>query len=108
MKEINRERVLVRKDLKELKLQDPSVTLEPTKKIFLYSNKTRKEFLDGDDPKKQKVASTILWNLSLKEQKVQQTQYKSLYEILAKTPKNSDFATMLRALDFVRASLQRV
>ena len=87
--------MLLQKDLKELKTKDLSVTLEPTKKVFLAASRAQNEYLDAHETKKQKIASTILWNLSLKEQKVQQVRYKAPYGILAKTPKNSDFATML-------------
>ncbi len=99
IREIASERIDLEKQLRDIKKLDPLVTLEPTKKLILDSNKAKSEFLNGDDTKKSNIAKSILWNISLSDQKVAQIKYKPIYEILAKAPKNGDFVKMLRDLD---------
>ncbi len=69
-------------------------TLEPTKEIFLRCSRAKKEFVDGDDTKKREVVETILWNLSIKDQKMAQWQFKNPYSLFLKLPQNPDFLTL--------------
>lgn len=71
-------------------------TLEPTKKLFLRASRAKKEFLDKDDYGKREIIEKMVWNLSFKNQIMAQQQFKSPYDLLAKTPKNADFETMRR------------
>ncbi|MDA8611337.1 recombinase family protein [Candidatus Pacebacteria bacterium] len=70
-------------------------TLELTKKVFLDSNRALSEFKSSKPEKKRVIAQNLLWNFSVCDKKVLSYKYKSPYNVLAKTPKNSDFATLL-------------
>lgn len=82
-------------------------TLELTKNVFLDSNKALFEFINSNPEKKQKIAQNILWNFSISDKKVLSYKYKSPYNILANTPKNSDLATMLAVWDDVGTILNK-
>lgn len=99
--EIQNEKVLVAKQIKETEEKQAKgiSTLEPTKNLFLRASRARKEFIAGDDFKKREIVETVLWNLSMKEQKMAQYQFKSPYSILAKLPQNPDFLTVRRRRD---------
>jgi site-specific DNA recombinase len=89
--DIFNDKVATKKQIKDLELKQPKITLEPTKKIFKQASTSQKEFLDGDDTKKRKVVESLLWNLSLKDKKVASIKYKTPFDILAKAPKDADF-----------------
>lgn len=81
-------------DLEE-KLNNLSLTLEPTKQFFLDCISKQKKFLDAIPEEKQKTLSEVLWNLSMKDGEVLNYKLKSPYDILAKTPKNASFDYLL-------------
>jgi len=80
----------------ELKSKNIISTLEPTKEIFLRASRARKEFIAGDDTKKRDIVETILWNLSMKEQKMANYKFKSPYFTISKLPKNPSFLELRR------------
>lgn len=94
MQEIKNERITLSKELRDFKKQDPLATLEPTKEIFLQANRAKNEYLTASDEKKHKVASAILWNLSVENQIMAQTKYKPIYQLLANAPKNGDLVSV--------------
>ena len=89
------ERVFLTKQIKEAERNQPSLLLEPTKKVFLEANRAKKEFLEGDDNKKRKVLENLCWNLSLKEKNIHTVSLKSPYDVMRKAPKNGDNSTLL-------------
>lgn len=93
--ELHNERISLSAQIQELKMKQPSSTLEPTKKLFLQANKAQKDFLAGDDTKKKEVVEKLLWNVSIENKNIVTVKYKSVFEVLAKTPKNASFSEML-------------
>lgn len=70
------------------KTNNPTVTLEQIKSIFLDGIKRRNEFFDAGKEKKKEILESVLWNISLKGKEIVTTQYKSEYMLLANSPKN--------------------
>ena len=74
----------------------PESTLEPIKKVFLEASRATKEFLEGDDFEKGLKLQNLLWNLSFKNGNIVSYQFKKEFEMIAKSPKTGDLATLLR------------
>lgn len=95
----NKEMLLEKSSLKiQLKSnvhEDPLIIIERTKEIFLTPNKAVKEYLHANDERKHRIANNLLSNLTLKDRKMAQVKYKSPYDVLARTPINASFSTML-------------
>ena len=96
---LHNEKVSLTQQLKEAESAQPSLLLEPTKKVFLQASRARKEFLEGDDFKKRNILENLCWNLSLKEKNIHNVSLKSPFDIMAKTPKNASISTMLGDLE---------
>ncbi len=97
--EIQHERLDLTRQIREAESKGDVSTLEPTKQVFLQASKAKKEFLDGDDTKKRTIVENLLWNLSIENKSVAQTQYKSPFHLLANIPKNASLSTMLGDMD---------
>jgi len=74
-------------------------TLELTKEVFLSCNRTVSEFKTADPDKKRNIVNSLLWNFSVKDKKVLETNFKSPFNILEKAPKNGDLHTLLADRD---------
>lgn len=98
MRNLANERVTLEKQIGTTRKQSPSPedALEPIKKVFLEASRARKEFLRGDEQKKHKILERSLWNLSIKDRKIASVQYKKQFEVIAKSPKKGEIATLLR------------
>ncbi len=94
--EIKHSRIALTKSLNNLKqnTQDPLVTLERTKKLFIASSRAKSRYLKAIPERKREMAYEVLSNSLLKDKKMAQPQLKSPYDMLARTPKNADFSTM--------------
>ena len=92
MRQIANERIELEQQIKltSQKTGDVAATLEPIKNIFLEASRAKKEFLDASENKKRKVLEKVLWNLSIKDQNIHTYQFKSAYQLIAKTPKTGD------------------
>ena len=99
VQEIKAERIGLQKEIRDFKKQNPLATLEPTKEKFLKGSRAKTEYLAGNDTKKHDVASSILWNVSLQNQKVAQIKYKPMFDIMAKAPKTGEISALLPDLD---------
>ncbi len=75
------------------------ITLEQIKNVFYKGNSARKEYLAADDEQKRILVSELLWNLSIGSRKVQDLQFKSVYSMIAKSPKPGNLGEMLPGLD---------
>lgn len=93
--DLQNEQILIRKQIKDLEKQQPAFTLEPVKNIFLQANKSQKEFLDGDEVKKHEIVKNLLWNLTIKDKNIVKIQYKDVFEVISKMPKNGSILQML-------------
>ncbi|MDR3643255.1 MAG: recombinase family protein [Candidatus Doudnabacteria bacterium] len=69
-------------------LDEALATLEQTKKTFLQASVASFEYLESTDDEKFELLKKLLWNLKLKNQIVQQYQFKSPFSLLAESPKN--------------------
>jgi len=77
------------------KKQNPLITLEPIKNVFLESNQAVLKFKNSKPEQRNLILNEILWNLSVKDKKVAQYKYRTYYDILANAPKSGDLATLL-------------
>jgi site-specific DNA recombinase len=93
--EIRHERIALKKQIRDIEAGQPAFTLEPTKEVFLQGSRAKKEFLEAGKTKKRTIVEKLLWNLSIENKTVAQTQYKSEYFVLANTPKNASISTLL-------------
>ena len=75
--------------------------LEPTKEVFLPSNRMKKDYLKAEEDQKRKIAEKVLWNLSIKNQKVEHCQLKMPYQVIANLPKNATFSQLRALVDAV-------
>jgi site-specific DNA recombinase len=94
--ELQNDKVSLKKQIKELQNKLPAFTLEPIKNVFLQANKSRKEFLEGNEDKKREVVKNLLWNLSVKNKNIVAVKYKNVFQSIAKMPKNGSIYEMLR------------
>lgn len=97
MKELNNEISSLEAQFKKMGsvANEGFLTLEQTKKVFLASNKAKKDFFCADDVGKRKIIEKLLWNLSFENRELAQVSYKMPYQLLANSPKNLDFCAML-------------
>jgi site-specific DNA recombinase len=99
--ELHNDEISIQAELKvaRQKLEQGFSTLEPIKDIFLRAHRAKKEFLEGDDYKKREMLEIVLWNLTVKNKKVEQYQLKKPYQRLLKRPKRETISNLLRGLD---------
>ncbi len=93
---LKHERIDLTNQLEKAKSSQPVFTLEPTKEVFLQGSRATSEFLEADDVKKRVILENLLGNLSIKNGKIEQIQFKSPYHILANAPKNGSILMLLR------------
>ncbi len=55
--------------------------------------------MDSGDEEKQSLVNMLLWNAWFQDKEIVELRYKEPYSIIAKTPKNANFQTLLRDLD---------
>ncbi len=87
---LKREHVAIKNQYSQLSKKnfEGNATLELTKKAFLTANYARKDYLTADKFKKLEIAKTLLWNFSVKDQKIQSFQLKMPFQIMALGSKN--------------------
>lgn len=85
----------INRQIKELESHKPVFTLEPTRNAFLQANKAQLDFFNGDEIKKREVLENVLWNLSFKNKNIVSYQFKSVFQVLSKAPKNAPISEML-------------
>jgi site-specific DNA recombinase len=93
--ELQNERLTLNQEQSSLRMKQPALLLEPTKKVFLQASRARKDFLEGDDEKKRNILENLCWNLSIKEKNIHAVSLKSPFDIMFKTPKNGDISMLL-------------
>lgn len=77
----------------------PEVTFEQVKEVFLSANKAANGYLLLTPEEKRHTLGKLLSNASIENQKVAQWQFKSPYDVLARTPKNAELSTMCAGED---------
>lgn len=92
---IKNDKILLQKEIRDIELKNPSATLEPVKNVFMQGITIENEFNEATPQGKPEVISKVLWNLSIKDRKVVDIQYKSAYQMLAYSPKKLSFSQLL-------------
>ncbi len=95
IKVIKNSRMLIEKDLTDLKKQDLKSTLEPIKDAFIQANTALERFLAAEPEQQKAIAAEVLWNLTVQDGETQEVRYRSYYEVLAKAPKSANLETLL-------------
>lgn len=93
--ELQNEKTILKKQIKDLETRKPVFTLERIKNVFIQANTSRNEFLDGDDFKKREVIKSLLWNATIKDKNILTVQYKSPFDVIQKRPKNGSISQLL-------------
>ena len=75
------------------------VTFEQIQNVFLEGSRAAEKYLLVDDVEKREMLQKLLSNMTIENGNVAQIQFKSPYHLLAQTPKNADFETMLAVLN---------
>lgn len=106
MKEIELKRLELQQQMNEIQQKgiDPTVTFERVKNIFIEGNKASKFYKNETEEGKRTHLQKLLSNIVIKDKKIVSYQYKSPYDVLAKTPKNANFLEMLAVWDVIRTS----
>lgn len=94
--EIENQRATLNNQIKEIQAKDgvSEVTLEQIKDVFLDGSRAAEKYLLVDEQEKRNMLKKLLSNAYIQNQKVTQYQFKSPYQVLALSPKNSDLNTM--------------
>lgn len=95
MQSLQRERVELQQELKRMRAMNPLDTLEPETEQFLRCSAAKDEYLAGSDSKKHDIATSVLWNLTLRDQNIAQCSYKPFFELIANRPKPATISEML-------------
>ncbi len=97
LKELDNDKTVLESQIKNSNLKNINAenTLERIKDIFLTASRAKKSFFERDPYQKRELLETLLWNIKLENKKIAYSRFKEPYNILANTPKNCDFSTML-------------
>ena len=98
MREIANKRVELQQQIEDIESQNgvSAVTFEQVQDVFIEGSRASEKYLLVDDTEKREMLQKILSNATIENGNVAQIQYKSPYQLLALTPKNADFSTLLR------------
>ena len=94
--EFKNKKVELNHEIEKHKTDNPTVTFEQIKNLFIQGSNARNEFINGEIDKKKEVLQSVLSNISIKGQEIVTVQYKSPFNLLANSPKNLTFLTGLR------------
>ena len=78
---------------------DPYATIELIYSKFKRGNTMSKQYSDAFPEEKRIILSEVLSNSTLLDRNIVSLQYKSPYDVFARTPVNADFSTLLRGQD---------
>ena len=97
LKELENNKTTLKSQLSNLGVGniDRENTLEQIKNIFLTASRAKKDFMERDPYQKRELLEILLWNIEIENEKIAHSRFKEPYSILATTPKNCDFSTML-------------
>lgn len=96
MREVSDRRVELENQLARMPKTDktPECTFEQVREVFLDCNKAANGYLLLTPEEKRHTLGKLLSNAKVLGPNVAQWQFKSPYDVLARTPKNADFLTM--------------
>jgi site-specific DNA recombinase len=98
MQEIANKRVEIQQQIADMEEKGgaSSITFEQVHDVFIQGSRAAEKYLLVKDEEKREMLEKLLSNLTIENGNVAQIQYKSPYHLLASTPKNADFSTLLR------------
>lgn len=107
MKEIEMKRFELEQQIRETRKKciDPLFIFEQLKTVFLNGNKATELYSGGSEEGKRNVLKNLLSNICIEDQKILSYQFKSPYDILAKSQKNAGLFSMLALMDDIRKAL---
>ena len=107
MKTIELKRQELTLQLKEIEAKRglSQITFEQVKNVFIQGNKAAELYLEGTDPVKRNILSSVLSNIIISDQKIVKYQLKSPYDLLAKTPETAHLRSKLALWDDIGKSL---
>ena len=110
MKALSQEEILVKNQLKQAKDKNykAETTLEQIKNTFLCANKAEKAYCEAKDDTRRELVKTLLWNISIKEQKIASYRLKMPYQLLIGGPKITDFSTLHKSTTKLEPILSRI
>ena len=97
MREIENKRVELQKQVEEVEATGgvSAITFEQIQNVFIEGSRAAESYLRVNDIEKREMLQKLLSNMTIENGNVAQIQFKSPYHLLAQTPKNADFETML-------------
>ena len=101
LQSIEEETTILKQQAKELEKnsQDPRTTIELTYKKFKQGYTMANRYLDASPEEKRIILSEALSNSTLLDRNMASIQYKSPYDIFARTPVNADIRQLRRVRD---------
>jgi hypothetical protein len=78
-----------------------AITFEQIQNVFIQGSRAAEKYLLVDDVEKREMLQKLLSNITIENGNVAQIQFKSPYDLLAATPKNADFQTLLAVWDSI-------
>jgi len=106
--DLHNDRITLTKQIQEAESRQPSLLLEPTKKVFLEASRAKKEFLEGGDLKKRNILENLCWNFSVKEKNIHSVSLKSPFDVMYKADKNAPISMLLRVWFEVGTQLYQI
>ena len=101
--ELKNKEVELNHQIERVKIDNPSVTLEQIRNLFLQGVSIRNEFINAEIPKKKEVLQNVLSNFSFKGKEIVTAQYKTPFNLLANSPKNLTLIQGLASLSKSRS-----
>lgn len=95
MLEVSNRRIELEQQVSESGGSRARATFEQVQKVFLDSNRAANKFRSSSPEEKREILGIVLSNAKVQDKNIAQFQFKSPFDILAKTSKNVDFAGML-------------
>ena len=101
MKEIGNKRIEIKLQIKNIEEKGAvhAVTFEQIKNIFIDGNRAAEKYLQVDDAERKGMLEKLLSNALIENQTVAQYKFKSVFQVLANSPKNVTLNEMLRVRD---------
>lgn len=97
MQALSNEQVLLEQQKQSLLSSNDSnrdITLERVKEVLLIGNRAKKEFLQSKKEDRRYLLELLLWNATISDGNVASVSFKKPFDVVAKAPKNGDFAEM--------------
>ena len=98
MREIENKRVEIKLQIKKIEEKGgvPVDTFEQIKNVFTDGNRATEKYMQVDNQKRRGMLEKLLSNATIKNETVAQYKFKSVFQVLANSPKNISLNEMLR------------